>query len=68
MEYILNEDFQNLVPKKNYMFPVIETSLTEEFKFVPVTEKTVKLSDEQVKDLVKNLDKYKSELIEILKK
>ena len=68
MEYILSEEFQSLVPKKNYMFPVIETPLTEEFKFVPTTEKTVKLSDEQVKDLVNNLDRYKSELIEILKK
>ncbi|CAK7028681.1 thiamine ABC transporter substrate-binding protein [Fusobacterium varium] len=68
MEYVLSEDFQNLVPQKNYMFPVTEISLTEEFKFVPVAEKTVKLSDEQVKDLVKNLDIYKSELIEILKK
>lgn len=68
MEYVLSEDFQNLVPQKNYMFPVTEISLTEEFKFVPIAEKTVKLSDEQVKDLVKNLDIYKSELIEILKK
>lgn len=68
MEYILSEEFQSLVPKKNYMFPVIETPLTEEFKFVPTTENTVKLSDEQVKDLVNNLDRYKSELIEILKK
>ena len=51
MEYVLSEDFQNLVPQKNYMFPVTEISLTEEFKFVPVAEKTVKLSDEQVKDL-----------------
>ena len=46
----------------------MEYVLSEEFKFVPVAEKTVKLSDEQVKDLVKNLDIYKSELIEILKK
>lgn len=68
MEYILSEEFQSLVPKKNYMFPVTETALTEEFKFVPTTENTVKLSNEQIKDLVNNLDKYKSELIEILKK
>ena len=68
MEYILSKEFQSLVPKKNYMFPVTETALTEEFKFVPTTENTVKLSNEQIKDLVNNLDKYKAELIEILKK
>lgn len=68
MEYVLSEEFQTLVPNKNYMFPVTEVAMPEGFDSVPTTENMVKLSDEQIKDLVENLDKYKAELVELLKK
>lgn len=68
MEYVLSEEFQTLVPNKNYMFPVTKVAMPEGFDSVPTTENMVKLSDEQIKDLVENLDKYKAELVELLKK
>lgn len=68
MEYVLSEEFQNLVPRKNYMFPVTEIEMPEGFNSVPTTENTVQLSPEQIKDLMENLDKYKGELVELLKK
>ena len=68
MEYVLSDEFQDLVPAKNYMFPVTKGEMPEGFEVVPTTDKTVKLSKEQVEDLVNNLDKYKKELVDILKK
>lgn len=68
MEYVLSDEFQDLVPTKNYMFPVTKGEMPEGFEVVPTTDKTVKLSKEQVEDLVNNLDKYKKELVDILKK
>ncbi|MDR3258158.1 MAG: thiamine ABC transporter substrate-binding protein [Fusobacteriaceae bacterium] len=68
MEYILTEEFQGLVSTKNYMFPVTDIVLPDSFKSIPTTDNVIKLSDNQIQDLIKNLDKYKNELVEILKK
>ncbi|MBC2855736.1 thiamine ABC transporter substrate-binding protein [Cetobacterium sp. 2A] len=68
MESILSEEFQKLITTKNYMFPVIKTDLPDSYDSIPKVEKTVILSEEQVKDVTANIDKYKKELLEILKK
>ena len=44
MEYVLSDEFQDLVPAKNYMFPVTKGEMPEGFEVVPTTDKTVKLS------------------------
>lgn len=68
MDQILEKDFQKMLMEENYMFPVIKLELPESFKYVPTTEKTVILNAEQVKDLSENMEKYRKELIELLKK
>ncbi|ADO83137.1 thiamine ABC transporter substrate-binding protein [Ilyobacter polytropus] len=64
MDYILEKDFQELTAKKNYMFPVTNVKLPEEYKYVPVPKKVVTISG---KDAVANLETWKKELIDILK-
>lgn len=65
MNMILDEKFQKIALEKNYMFPVIEYKYSDEFKYVPTTEKIMKLDPEEVEN---NLDRWKKELIEVLKK
>ena len=47
------------------MFPVTEYKLPDDYKFVPTTNKIVRLNPETVN---KNLEKWKKQLIEVLKK
>lgn len=68
MEQILEPSFQNLVVNKNYMFPVTNIELSDGFKNVPVPKKSVKLNKAQIDKLVNNVDEYKKEIIEYLKK
>ena len=68
MEEILSDEFQQLVVEKNYMFPVTNVKLTQDFSRVPVPEKSVKMSKEQINILIENLDNYKAQLVEFLKK
>lgn len=68
MESLLSEDFQKLITTKNYMFPVVKMDLPESYNTVPKVDKIVILSESQVKDVMKNIDSYKKELLEILKK
>ncbi|MGL4308148.1 MAG: thiamine ABC transporter substrate-binding protein [Cetobacterium sp.] len=68
MDSILTNEFQDLVAEKNYMFPVTHVELPETFKYVPSTDKVVILSQEDVKELSKNLESYRKELLEFLKK
>lgn len=63
-----SDEFQTLVSTKNYMYPLNEKMLDKSFDVVPKPQKVVELSKEQLEDLAKNMDKYKKELIEILKK
>lgn len=65
MNMILDEKFQKIALEKNYMFPVIKYKYSDDFKHVPVTDKIMKLDPEKVD---KNIDKWKTELIEVLKK
>lgn len=63
-----SDEFQTLVSTKNYMYPLNEKMLDKSFDVVPKPQKVVELSKEQLEDSAKNMDKYKKELIEILKK
>ncbi len=67
MERVLSDEFQKIMSEENYMFPVTAIKVSEGFKNVPTTENTVKLSKEQINNLVDNLEKYKKELISTLK-
>jgi len=64
MDYILKEDFQKMLASKNYMFPVTDVELPEDYKYVPVPEKVVTIDGEEA---LENLDKWKKELSSLLK-
>lgn len=64
MDYILREDFQKMLAAKNYMFPVTDVELPEDYKYVPVPEKIVTIDGEEA---LENLDKWKKELSTLLK-
>lgn len=68
MERVLSDEFQKIMSEENYMFPVTNIEVNEGFKNVPTTDKTVKLTKEQIDNLIENLDSYKTQLIEVLKK
>ena len=68
MEEILSDDFQELVMSRNYMFPVTNIDLGEDFKNVPLPKNPVKINEEQTMDLIENLDTYKSKLVDILRR
>ena len=65
LDFVLEYDFQKLALEKNYMFPVIEYDFPVEYKYVPKTEKIVRLNAEDVNE---NMEKWKKQLIEVLKK
>lgn len=65
LDFVLEYDFQKLALEKNYMFPVIEYDFPVEYKYVPKTEKIVRLNAEYVNE---NMEKWKKQLIEVLKK
>lgn len=65
LDFVLEKEFQKLALEKNYMFPVIEYTLPESYKSVPTTDKLVSLDPEYVN---LNMNKWKKELIEVLKK
>lgn len=68
MERVLSDEFQKIMSEENYMFPVTNIEVSEGFKNVPTTDKTIKLTKEQIEDLIENLDSYKTQMIEVLKK
>lgn len=68
MERVLSDEFQKIMSEENYMFPVTNIEVSEGFKNVPTTDKTVKLTKKQIEDLIENLDSYKTQMIEVLKK
>lgn len=68
MERVLSDEFQKIMSEENYMFPVTNIEVSEGFKNVPTTDKIVKLTKEQIEDLIENLDSYKTQMIEVLKK
>ena len=65
LNFVLEPEFQKLALEKNYMFPVIDYKLPEDYKFVPTTSKIVRLDAEKVNE---NMEKWKKQLIEVLKK
>lgn len=64
LDFMLEEEFQKLALEQNYMFPVTDYKLPEDYKYVPTTDNIKRLDAEYVN---KNLDKWKKELIEVLK-
>ena len=67
MERVLSDDFQKIMSEENYMFPVTNVEVSDGFKSVPLPEKSVKLTREQIDNLIENLNNYKTQLIEVLK-
>ncbi|MGL6130401.1 MAG: thiamine ABC transporter substrate-binding protein [Fusobacteriaceae bacterium] len=65
LDFVLQPEFQKLALEKNYMFPVIDYKLPEDYKFVPTTDKVVRLDAEYVN---KNIEMWKKQLVELLKK
>lgn len=65
LDFILEPKFQKLALEKNYMFPVIDYKLPEDYKLVPTTNKIVKLDPEYV---AQNMERWKKQLVEVLKK
>lgn len=67
MERVLSDEFQKIMSEENYMFPVTNIEVSDGFKSVPLPEKSVKLTREQIDNLIENLNNYKTQLIEVLK-
>lgn len=65
LDFILEPEFQKLALEKNYMFPVIDYKLPEDYNLVPTTNKIVKLDPEYV---AQNMERWKKQLVEVLKK
>ncbi|MGL5984080.1 MAG: thiamine ABC transporter substrate-binding protein [Cetobacterium sp.] len=65
IDFILEPEFQKLALQKNYMFPVTDYKLPEDYKFVPTTDKVLKLDAKYVSE---NIEMWKKQLIEVLKK
>ncbi|MGL6065366.1 MAG: thiamine ABC transporter substrate-binding protein [Fusobacteriaceae bacterium] len=64
IDYLLTPEAQEIIMRKNYMLPVTDIKLENEFAYIPVSNKIVKLNS---KEAVKNLEKWKKELLEILR-
>lgn len=62
-----SKEFQALISQNNVMYPIDETLIDKSFDVVPHPHKVVELTKEQIEDLTINLDKYKKEMINILK-
>ncbi|UUV19848.1 thiamine ABC transporter substrate-binding protein [Fusobacteria bacterium ZRK30] len=64
MDYILEEKFQRAMAEKNYMLPVTDIKLGDEYSRIPTSAKLVKV---KTSDLEK-IEEYKKELIKLLKR
>ena len=64
MDYILEDKFQRAMAEKNYMLPVTDIKLGDEYSRIPTSAKLVKV---KASDLEK-IEEYKKELIKLLKK
>ena len=64
IDYILEEKFQRVMAEKNYMLPVTNIKLGDEYKRVPTSTKLVKVKA----DDLEKVEEYKKELIRLLKK
>lgn len=64
MDYILKDKFQKAMADKNYMLPVTDIKLGEEYKRVPTSTKVVRVKPGDLE----RIEEYKKELIKLLKK
>lgn len=66
MEELLSEEFQKMAFEKNYMFPVTSVALGKDYDLVPKTDKKVQFTPDQKQ--INEVNQYKSELVDLLKK
>lgn len=64
LDLVLDKDFQKLTVEKNYMLPVVDIPLPESYKYVPRSNKILRLRPEIVEQ---NIDRWKKEMVEVLK-
>lgn len=64
MDYILEDKFQRAMAEKNYMLPVTDIKLGDEYSRVPTSAKVVRVKPSDLK----KIEEYKRELIKLLKK
>lgn len=67
MESVLSDEFQKIMSEENYMFPVTDIEIDKGFDKVPTAKNTVKLNKKQIDNLIENIDKYKNQLLDLLK-
>lgn len=48
LKFILSSEFQKIIPSTNWMYPVIDIPLPEDFKEIPKPEKSLEFSSEEV--------------------
>ncbi len=64
MDYILEDKFQQIMVEKNYMLPVTNIKLGDEYDRVPTINKIVTVKSEDFE----KVEEYKKELLKLLKK
>lgn len=64
MDYILEDKFQRAMADKNYMLPVTDIKLGDEYSRVPSSAKVVRVKPSDLEKIAE----YKKELIKLLKK
>ncbi|MGL4393336.1 MAG: thiamine ABC transporter substrate-binding protein [Fusobacteriaceae bacterium] len=65
IEYLLTPSAQDLLVKNNYMLPVTDIKLEYAFAKIPTTKKVLTLEG---KDISKNLETWKQQLLDLLSK
>ncbi|MGL4254127.1 MAG: thiamine ABC transporter substrate-binding protein [Fusobacteriaceae bacterium] len=65
IEYLLTPEVQQKLVNSNYMLPVTDIQLQKAFQYIPTSDKIVTLDSSEA---VKNLDRWKQELVDILSK
>jgi len=64
MNYLLEDDFQKIASLKNFMFPVTDVEMPEDYEAVPKNPKVVSLKGKDIQD---KIEEYQKQLIEVLK-
>lgn len=64
IEYLLEAETQEKIMNNNYMLPVREIPIPKNYQAIPTPNKLVKIN---AKDAFENLERWKKELVEILK-
>ncbi|MGL5965170.1 MAG: thiamine ABC transporter substrate-binding protein [Fusobacteriaceae bacterium] len=65
IEYLLTPEVQKKIVINNYMLPVTDIKLEKAFQYIPESDKIVKVDSSEA---VKNIERWKQELVDILSK